>query len=75
VKDSNTQITAIRKISPHIHVSPPQMPPKLHEIEERVAKASRTMDDNPYLKETKAAQQFGATYDRPMARRRGRPPR
>jgi hypothetical protein len=50
------------------------MPPKPHEIEERIAKASRAMDDDPNLKGTKAAQRFGAPYDRLIARRRGRPP-
>jgi hypothetical protein len=50
------------------------MPPKGHEIEERISKASQAMDKDPTLKGTKAAQRFGAPYDRLMARRRGRPP-
>ena len=50
------------------------MPPKPYEIEERIAKASLTMDDDPNLKGTKAAQRFGAPYNRLIARRRGRPP-
>jgi hypothetical protein len=48
------------------------MPPKSRDIEERVAKASAAMDKDPRLKGTKAASQFGAPYDRLMARWRGR---
>ena len=43
-------------------------PPKCHPNYMR-------MDDNPYLKVTKAAQQFRAPYNRLMARRYGGPPR
>jgi hypothetical protein len=50
------------------------MPPESHEIEEHIAKASHVMDNNPYLRGTKAAKQFGALYERLMARRHGRPP-
>ena len=50
------------------------MPPEPHEIEERIAKASHAMDNDPYLRGMKAAKQFGAPYERLMARRRGRPP-
>lgn len=50
------------------------MPPKTYEIEERISKASQAMDEDPTLKGTKAAQRFGALYDRLMACRRGRPP-
>jgi hypothetical protein len=50
------------------------MPPEPHDIEELIAQASRAMDNDPYLKGTKAAKQYGAPYERLMARRRGRPP-
>jgi hypothetical protein len=50
------------------------MPPEPHEIEERIAKASHVIDNDPYLRGTKAAKQFGALYEYLMARRCGRPP-
>ncbi|OCK99339.1 uncharacterized protein K441DRAFT_673656 [Cenococcum geophilum 1.58] len=49
------------------------MPPKIDYAEAAVQKAMAAMDANPRLKGTTAAQQFGAPYDRLMARRRGRP--
>jgi hypothetical protein len=49
------------------------MPPKPRDIEERIAKASREIDNDPYLKGTKAASQFRAPYYLLIARRRGRP--
>ena len=50
------------------------MPSEPHEIEERIAKASHAIDNDPYLRGTKAAKQFGAPYERLMARRHGRLP-
>jgi hypothetical protein len=49
------------------------MPPKSRDIEERIIKASQAMDEDSTLKGTKAALQFGASYQRLMARRHGRP--
>ena len=49
------------------------MPPKSEAIEERIARASEAMDQDPRLRGTKAAVQFVVPYDRLMARRRGRP--
>jgi hypothetical protein len=48
------------------------MPPKQSDIEERIAQASRAMDEDPSLRGTKAALRFGAPYQRLMARRQGR---
>jgi hypothetical protein len=39
------------------------MPPKAEAIEERIAKASKAMDRDPRLKETKAIAHFGAPYN------------
>ncbi|PMD66830.1 uncharacterized protein K444DRAFT_607118 [Hyaloscypha bicolor E] len=44
------------------------MPPELYEIEEHIAKASYAIDNNPYLRDIKAAKQFRALYERLMAR-------
>jgi len=49
------------------------MPPKTHEIEDRITKASEAMDNDPTLRGIAAAARFGAPYQRLMARRRGRP--
>jgi hypothetical protein len=49
------------------------MLPKSRDIEERVAKASIAMNEDSRLKGIKAASQFGASYNRLMACRRGRP--
>jgi hypothetical protein len=49
------------------------MLPKAEAIEERITKASEAMDRDPKLKGAKAIAYFGASYDRLIARRRGRP--
>jgi hypothetical protein len=49
------------------------MPPKSEAIKERIARASEAMDQDPRLRETKAAVQFIVPYNRLMARRRGYP--
>ena len=48
------------------------MPRKSEDIEDRISKASKAMDEDPSLKGIKAAAKFRAPYDRLMARRRGR---
>jgi hypothetical protein len=48
------------------------MPPKSREIEERISKASKAMDNDSFLKGKAAALQFRAPYHRLIARRRGR---
>jgi hypothetical protein len=47
------------------------MRPKPSDIEERIAKDSRAMDNDPFLKGTKAVAKFGAPYQRLMARQNG----
>src|ERR1700733_15088663 len=49
------------------------MPLTHDEIETAIAEAYAAMDLYPSLKGTVAAREFGAPYDRLMARRRGRP--
>jgi hypothetical protein len=48
------------------------MPAKSYAIKKRVIKASKAIDNNPTLKGTVAAAKFGASYNRLIARRRGR---
>jgi hypothetical protein len=67
VKTSNTQIF------PTSSLNTTNMPPKPLKIKEAIAKASKAIDRDPKLKETKAAVQYGAPYHQLMARRRGRP--
>jgi len=66
-KNSNTQ-----KNSP-LSTSHLNMASKDAQIEAKIAEASAAMDANPRLRGVKAATQFGVSYDRLMARRRGRP--
>ena len=49
------------------------MPPKSEAIEERIARASEAMDQDPRLRGTKAIVQFVVPYNRLIARQRGRP--
>ena len=63
-KTSNAQIFA------YFQAESTNMPPKIDYAEAVVQKAMAAMDANPRLKGTTAAQQFGAPYDRLMARRR-----
>ena len=49
------------------------MPPKSRDIEQRIAQASKAMDEDRTLKGTEAAARFQAPYHRLMARQRGRP--
>jgi hypothetical protein len=67
------QSIPIYKFSPHYLLPPTTILPKSRDIEERIARASAVMDEDPRLKGMKAASQFGAPYDRLMACRRGRP--
>jgi hypothetical protein len=61
-KNSDTQI-----ITPLSTKMPPKQPNRAALIEEKVIQASQAMDEDPTLKGTKAAAQFGAPYDRLMA--------
>jgi hypothetical protein len=76
VREGNTQRLPIRKFFPATLPSifqSTKILPKSEAIEERIARASEAMDQDPRLRGTKATVQFVVPYNRLMARQRGRP--